>query len=143
MRVNGLGGQFSNNTILVGTLDPGGYFTLDATYMPDSPGTVDLIVSVDYTNDFNKPQVITKTLTVDVMEQPIIEPPSDGSQNGSIGVTTSSSETFLQKIWRFILGLIGLDSGVSATQSSGNKPLETVSPEQPIIVPVQPPLKGP
>jgi hypothetical protein len=143
MRVNGLGGQFSNNTILVGTLDPGGYFTLDATYMPDSPGTVDLMVYIDYTNDFNKPQVITKTLTVDVMEQPIIEPPSDGSQNGSIGVTTSSSETFLQKIWRFILGLIGLDSGVSATQSFGNKPLETVSPEQPIIVPVQPPLKGP
>ena len=143
MRVNGQGGQFSNNTILVGTLDPGGYFTLDATYIPDLPGTVDLVVSLDYTNDFNQPQVITKTLSVDVMEQPTIEPPVDGSQNGGIDVTPPSSETFLQKIWRFILGLLGLNSGISTTQPSENQPTETVSPEKPIIVPVQPPLKGP
>ncbi len=143
MRVNGQSGQFSNNAILVGTLDPGGYFTLDATYIPDIPGMVDLIVSIDYTNDFNQPQVITKTLSVDILEQPFIEPPVDGSQNGSIDVTPSTSETFLQKIWRFILGFLGLDSGISTPQPSENQPIKTVSPEQPIIVPVQPPLKGP
>jgi len=143
MRVNGESGQFSNNTILVGTLDPGGYFTLDATYTPDIPGTVDLIVSIDYTNDFNQSQVITKTISVDVMEQPIIEPPTDGRQNGGTDVTPPSSETFLQKIWRFILGLLGLDSGISTSQPSEYQPIETTSPEKPIIVPVQPPLKGP
>ena len=143
MRVNGQGGQFSNNTILVGTLDPGGYFTLDATYIPNLPGPADLVISIDYTNDFNQPQVITKTLSVDVMEQPIIEPPGDGGQNGGIDVTPPSSETFLQRVWRFILGLLGLDSGISTPQPSEYPPVETVSPEKPIIVPVQPPLKGP
>jgi hypothetical protein len=50
----------------------------------------------------------------------------------------------MQKIFRFILGIIGLDSGMNELQSSGaNQPVETVSPQgQPIIVPV-PPLKGP
>lgn len=143
MRVIGLSGQFSNNSILVGTLDSGGYFTLDATYIPDISGPVDLVISIDYTNDFNQPQVITKTLTVDVMEQPIIEPPVDGSQNGSIDGTPPPTETFLQKIWRFILGLLGLDSGSRTTQPSEYQPIETTSPEQPIIVPAQPPLKGP
>lgn len=143
MRVNGQGGQFSNNTILVGTLDPGGYFTLDATYIPELPGPADLVVSIDYTNDFNQPQVITKTLSIDVLEQSIIEPPVDGSQNGGIDVTLPSSETFLQKVWRFILGLLGLDSSINAAQPSEYQPVETVSPEKPIIVPVQPPLKGP
>lgn len=143
MRVNGQVGQFSNNTILVGTLDPGGYFTLDATYTPDLPGPTDLIVSIDYTNDFNQPQVITKTLSVNVFEQPVIEPSTDGSQNGGIDVSPPAPETFLQKVWRFILGIIGLDSGINNTQPSQNQPVQTSSPDKPIIVPVQPPLKGP
>jgi hypothetical protein len=142
MRVSGLSGQFSNNTILVGTLDPGGYFTLDATYTPDLPGPTDLVISVDYTNDFNQPQVITKTLTVDVMEQAIIETPTVGSQNGGANVNPPTPETFLQKVWRFILGLIGLDSGVNTNKPSNNQPINTKPTQKPIIVPV-PPLKGP
>jgi hypothetical protein len=145
MRVDADTGQFSNNSILVGTLEAGGYFTLDATYIPDQAGSVDFLVTIDYTNDFNQREVITKTLTVDVMDQPIIEPPIDGGQNGNSEVIPTQPETFLQKVWRFILGLIGLDSGINSSQSPiSNQPLETVIPgEQPIIVPVQPPLKGP
>ena len=144
MRVYAVMGQFSNSSILVGTLESGGYFTLDAGFMPDQPGPVDLVVTIDYTNDFNQPQVITKTLTVDVMEQPIIEPPIDGGLDGG-EVIPLQPETFLQKIWRFILGIIGLDSGINtAVSSESEKPSEPANPEgQPIIVPVQPPLKGP
>jgi hypothetical protein len=144
MRVSGLSGQFSNNSILVGPLDPGGYFTLDATFIPELPGATELVVSIDYTNDFNQPQVITKTLTVDVMEQSIIETPTEGSQNGGANGIPPTSETFLQKVWRFILGLIGLDSGLSTGGSSNNNyPIKTNPTQQPIIIPVQPPLKGP
>jgi hypothetical protein len=143
MHVNGSNGQFSNNVILVGTLDPGGYFTLDATYIPDLPGSTDLIVTIDYTNDFNQAEVISETLTVEVMEQTIIEPPNNGSQNGSTNIIPQAPETFLHKVWRFILGLIGLDSGIISQSLNNNQPIETVSPEQPIIVPIQPPLKGP
>ena len=144
MRVSGLSGQFSNNSIFVGTLDPGGYFTLDASFIPDIPGPTDLEITIDYTNDFNQSQVITKTLQVDVMEQPIIEPPVDGGPNGGIDVNPLAPETFLQKVWRFILGLIGLDSGLNTNTTTNNgQPVPTSSSEQPIVVPVEPPLKGP
>jgi hypothetical protein len=144
MRLTSDVGQLSNNSILVGTLESGGYFTLDASYIPDQTGPVDFVISVDYTDDFNQSQVISQTLTVDVIDQPIIEPPITDGQNGSGEVISSQPETFLQKIWRFILGFIGLDSGTTDSQSPGNnQPVETTSPEQqPIIVPVQP-LKGP
>jgi hypothetical protein len=142
LRVNASTGQFSNNSILVGTLESGGYFTLDAMYMPDQPGLVDLLLTIDYTNDFNQPQVITKTISVDVIEQPIIEPPINNGTNGG-EVIPEKPETFLQKIWRFVLGLIGLDSGTTTTQPpSGITPIETAAPEKPIIVPAQP-IKGP
>ncbi len=144
MRVEAPSGQLSNSSILVGTLDPGGYFTLDATFIPDVPGTTDLLISIDYTDDFNQQQVVTDTLTVDVMDQPIIEPPVDGNPNGGIDVPSQAPETFLHKVWRFVLGLIGLDSGLSTGQpSTGEQPLATPSPEKPVIVPAQPPLKGP
>jgi hypothetical protein len=141
MKVSAASGQFTNNSILVGALDPGGYFTLDASYMPDTVGSVDLVVSIDYTNDFNQSQVITKTLTVEVMVQPIIEPPVDGGQNGGIIVPPAAEETFLQKVWRFVLGLLGLDSGLTTPQSDGNQPTEAVPTEKPIIIPG--PIKGP
>jgi hypothetical protein len=82
MRVSADNGQVSNNSILVGTLEPGGYFTLDASYMPDQTGPVDLIVTIDYTNDFNASEVITETLTVEILEQQMIEPPIDGGMDG-------------------------------------------------------------
>jgi CARDB len=141
MKVSGPSGQFSNNSILVGSLDPGGYFTLDASFIPDVAGPVDLTVTIDYTNDFSQPQVITRTLSVAVMDQPIIEPPIDGGQNGGIIITPPANETFFQKVWRFILGLIGLDSASPTQQSPLLQPTEGVPTQNPIKVPV--PLKGP
>ena len=91
MRVEAPSGQLSNNSILVGTLDPGGYFTLDAIFIPDIPGTTDLIVSIDYTDDFQPTTGDHRYLTVDVMDQPIIEPPVDGNQNGGSDVILTSS----------------------------------------------------
>ena len=144
MRVEAPTGQLSNSSILVGTLDSGGYFTLDATFIPDTPGSIDLVISIDYTDDFNQQQVITGTLTVDVMDQPVIEPPTDGSTNNGSGISSQVPETFLHKVWRFVLGLIGLDSGLNSGQSTTNQPpVETPSKENPIIVPAKPPLKGP
>ena len=66
-------------------------------------------------------------------------------RNGNGENIAAQSETLIQKIWRFILGLFGLDSSFSETQpSSSDQPLETAFPEeQQNIIPVQPPLKGP
>lgn len=144
MSVTAESGQFTNNTIFVGNLDPGGYFTLDASYIPDQPGTANLLVSVNYTNDFNQPEVITQTLTVEIADQPVIEPPVDGNPDNGQDFVPQQQETLLQKVWRFILGLIGLDSGLQTGQSTTTgQPVETTTPNQPVIIPAKPPLKGP
>ncbi len=113
--------------------------------IPDQPGSVDLIVTIDYTNDFNQMEVITETLIVEVLDQPIIEPPITDGMNGDGEIIPNQPETFLQKIWRFILGLIGLDSGINYSETpTFDQPIDTgLSSEEPIIVPAQPPLKGP
>jgi hypothetical protein len=145
MQVTADSGQFLNNSILVGTLEPGGYFTVDANYIPEQPGFVNLVVNIDYTNDFNQAEIITETLSIEVMEQPIIEPAPDEVADGNGENIAAQSETLIQKIWRFILGLFGLDSSFSETHPSiSDQPLETAFPEeQQNIIPVQPPLKGP
>jgi len=145
MHVSADTGQLSNNSILVGTLESGGYFTLDATYIPDQPGIVDLNVTIDYTNDFNELEVISQTLSIEVIDQPIDGPTIDEGTNGNGDIIPTQPETFFQKIWRFILGIIGLDSGINDSGSSNiDQPIDnSLSGEEPIIVPVQPPLKGP
>lgn len=128
MKVTATGGMVENSTSLVGTLETGGYFTLDSTLIPDAGGPLDLVITIDYTDDFNQPQTISKTLTLDIQEAPIIEPPSDGGPDGPIVEPTQPvDETFLQKAWRFFLGMIGLDSAVPSSN-----PQETpLSPEGP------------
>lgn len=145
MQVTADSGQFLNNSILVGTLEPGGYFTLDANYIPEQTGFIDLVVNIDYTNDFNQSEIITETLSIEVVEQPIIEPAPDEVMGGNGENIATQPETLIHKIWRFILGLFGLDSSSSGTQpSSSDLLIETAIPEeQQNIIPVQPPLKGP
>lgn len=111
--VTAAGGQFFNNTIFVGTLEAGGFFPLDAVFTPDLAGPVELLVTVGYTDDFSQPQVISKTITVEVFEAPIIEPEFPGEDGGGViepPIDTGGSETLGQKLWRLILGLVGLSS---------------------------------
>jgi hypothetical protein len=42
MRVTAASGSIDNGQALVGPLDAGGYFTLDSTLIPDSPGSLEL-----------------------------------------------------------------------------------------------------
>ena len=145
MRVSAQGAQFSNNTVLVGALDLGGYYTLDSTVTPDQPGPLDLLVTIDYTDDFNQPQVISRTLTVLVEENLIPEPGLDGGFPGEVPIQ-AVEETFWQKVMRFFKGLLGLDSGVP-TPVPGEfppgefPPLEIPPGEPPTGVPL--PAQGP
>lgn len=104
--------MLENNSIFIGTLEPGGFFPLDATLYPDLAGPLDLLISVSYTDDFNQPQVVTQTLTIDVMDAPVFEP---GMEEGGFEpppVVEPEPETTWQKVKRFLLGLVGLSSGV-------------------------------
>lgn len=144
MRVSTEGAQLMNNVILVGALDIGGYYTLDATVIPDQPGPLDLLVTIDYTDDFNQSQVVTRTITIDVQEMIIEEPiPGEGGMDGEPIPPVMEPETFWQKAWRFIRGLIGLDSGVQQPSPGefppGDIPSEGIPPaeEQPVPAPIK------
>ena len=133
LTVTSTAGTVENGQTFVGALESGGYFTLDVMLMPEMSGQVEVLVSIDYTDDFNQSGTITKTLTVNVVEMeidPSIDP-SNPDFNG--GFPQEVSETFWQKIWRFILGLFGLDSAAPVDQS----PIQ-IDPgfEQPLPIPM-------
>jgi hypothetical protein len=139
MRVTGSGAQFENNTILVGALDIGGYYTLDTTVIPDTPGPLTLNVTIDYTDDFNQAQTVSRTLTVEVQEMLAPEPiPGEGGiDGGGVPLPEVQPETFWQKAWRFVRGLLGLDSALP-TQAPGEIPPGEIPPGEspPINVPL-------
>ncbi len=129
------GGQFSNNVLLIGALDAGGTFPLDATVIPDQPGPLELLVTLDYNDDFNQPQKITASLTVDVLEGAIIDPGTDGGGLPPDGGFPEpvQPESFWDMVVRFLRGLFGLGSGQSQPGGSGSPALE--GPSGPVILP--------
>lgn len=100
-------GFLEGNTGLVGSLDVGAFFTIDALFTPEQAGTIPLTVTIEYVDDFNKPRTIVKTIEVQVEEMVIEEPTVDPNGEGSEEPPT---ETFWQKVKRFIFGIFGLDS---------------------------------
>lgn len=126
-------GMIENGTSLVGSVDTGGYYTMDALISPDISGPVQIKVVIKYTDDFNRERTIEKTLDINVEEEFIELTPDPSMENGGGGeITFVSEETFMQKAWRFILGLLGLDSAPPASS-----PDMQIIPGEEIPVPVQ------
>lgn len=141
LKVTAANGSVENGTSLVGSLEAGGYFTLDSMLIAEQSGPVELIFTIDYTDDFNKPRTLTRTLEVEVMEGFVGPPidPSNGGNGGGEGFPPSSQENIWQKIWRFIRGLFGLDS---APPSDGGTEGIPPNEEQPLPVPMPAPGGG-
>lgn len=118
IKIEAEGGTIENGTGLVGSLEAGGYFTLDSMLIPDQPGTVTLNITIDYLDDFNRPRLITKKLDIEVSENFVEEPMIDPSMEGG-GEIFVEEETTLHKIFRFIKGLFGLDSSWPVWQPPG------------------------
>ena len=124
MKITSANGTIENGTSLVGSLDAGGYFTLDAMITPEQSGKMNLDITIDYTDDFNQARTITRKLEIEVMEG-VIEPtpdPSMGGGGGGEGIPVQTQETTLQKVWRFVLGLFGLDSAPPSDSNPGITP---------------------
>ena len=121
--VNAENAELTNNAIFVGALEPGGFFPLDALITPFEPGPLELQLSVTYTDDFNRPAVISDTVTIEVLEAIPIEPvdptlgpdglPIDPNAPVDEGGATGQ-ESLGQRIWRFLRGLFGLGSEPSS-----------------------------
>ena len=121
MKIEATGGTLDPASTLVGSLDPGGYFTFDSTLSPDAAGPLDLTITIDYTDDFNQPRTLTRTLSLTV-EESFIEETPDPSQEGTKFPTTTD-ESFIHKVWRAVLGLLGLDSAPPGGEIPAGEPL--------------------
>ncbi len=118
-----------NNSVFVGALEQGGFFPLDALLIANEPGMLELQLSVDYTDDFNQPQIITGALTVEVLEAMIPMEPELPVEGADFPVEEQQPESFGQKVWRFLLGFLGLSSAVP--QPAGDTmPLDGMMPEE-------------
>ena len=142
IKVTAQNADVTNNVSLVGALEPGGYFTLDANVMPYQAGPLDLEVTVNYTDDFNQQRVIVQNMSIEVQEMPAPEPMPEGQDPNfpTDGNGSSGNETLWQKIVRFFKGLFGLDSSPSTPEG----PVEEI-PIEPLpgnTKPIQPGPKG-
>lgn len=126
MRMTAENADVFNNISLVGSLEPGGYYTLDASLIPWNEGPLDIKVFINYTDDFNQLRTYEQILSVEIQPAPVFEtPPVEGE--GSWEQPEIPQETsFWSKIWRFIKGLLGLGSG---SEASPPKPVEEPMPD--------------
>jgi hypothetical protein len=132
-------GTIENGTGLIGSIDAGGYFTLDSMLTAEQSGPLTLNITIEYTDDFNQARTLNKTLKVDVMEGMPEGPTGPGIDGGNGMVPDGSGmgevpmpieETFLQKAWRFVLGVFGLDSAPSSGGDQVTPPVEEPSVPQ-------------
>jgi hypothetical protein len=130
LKIEAESGFIENGTSLVGSLDTGGYFTLDSLFTPEQAGTTILEVTIDYVDDFNQPRTITKTLEIEV-EELIIEENPLPSEGGEEFPPTETEETLWQKFKRFLLGMLGLDSA----RTSDSESIESIPVEKPLPEP--------
>lgn len=134
LKVESANGTIENGSGLVGSLDAGGYFTLDAMITPEQSGPLSLDITIEYTDDFNAPRTITRKLEIEVMEgEPVLEPGMEGGGGGGELTPPQVEESGFHKVWRFLLGLLGLDSAPPA-----NNPPDVVppGPEKPLPGPM-------
>jgi hypothetical protein len=139
VRVSSDGAEILNGEMPIGYLDTGLSFTIDSQAIPFAAGPLEILVAVDYVDDFNQPQVIEQVLTLDVLESEPL-PEFGGGGGGEIVVEpeTSQPETFWAMVLRLLRGLVGLDSAPPETA-----PGEAVPSEGPIqVVPGAPGTKG-
>ncbi len=118
MKIETEGGMVEPATTLVGSIDAGGYFTFDSMLTPNEAGLLKLNVTIEYMDDFNQPRTVTKPLDVAV-EEAFNDPAMEG-MGGTKAIM--AEETLLQKVWRFVLGVFGLDSAPAVNDVPTGEP---------------------
>jgi hypothetical protein len=103
-------GTWEKNTAIIGSIAAGDFYSLDAVFTPSESGTQDIRVSIEYTDDFNRSQLIVQTLQVEVQEP---EPRDDFGMDEFSPPETQQPTTLWGKIMQFFKGLFGLDSGAA------------------------------
>jgi hypothetical protein len=94
--------EISEGSLYLGPLDGGTSGSLEATAVAQQGGIAEVLVTVRYLDDFDQPQVVTKTLTVEV-EEPVA--PASAEEESQ-----EQEESFWGKVLRVLRGLLGLGS---------------------------------
>ena len=105
MKITADGAELANNVSLVGSLDSGNYFSLDASITPQQPGPLTLTITVDYTDAFNQPQQVIKTMEINV-EGDLEPTPAPGEGTGDS--TSQTSGGFWENLWSALHGFFGV-----------------------------------
>jgi len=128
-------GEIMNGTSLVGNLDPGGYFTLDAMYTPFMEGKAKINITINYTDDFNQLRMYESSIEIDV--QPAMVMPEEPTQTNPEMPTEPIEPTgFFAKIWNAIKGFLGIGTSNEPTPEGGpSDGKEIPAPLGEIIVP--------
>ncbi|MCJ7736278.1 MAG: hypothetical protein MUQ10_03055 [Anaerolineae bacterium] len=100
--------SLEGGTIYLGPLDGGTAGSLEATAVAEQGGKLELLVTVNYLDEFEQPQVVIETLTVQVEEPEIRDDALPGGGVGDEG--GEQEETFWDKVLRFVRGLFGVGS---------------------------------
>lgn len=103
LSVSASSGTLGKSQITIGTIETGGYFTRDLDYTAEAPGLVTLTIHIDYTDDFQQPGEIEKTLTFNVVPAPDL--PAEGELPPD---ETPPAADWLTQIWQAALGFFGL-----------------------------------
>lgn len=131
-------GEMSNNSVLVGTLDSGGYFTVDPMFTPYQEGATTINLEIRYTDDFNQLRTYNSQLQLEVMpEIPALEPYPLLDENGNPVLDENGNPVmvdpmnpnplpnepvkepgFFAKIWNAIKGFFGFGTSSNSTDSS-------------------------
>ncbi len=103
-----------NGSIYLGPLDGG----TSGTIVPEAealrPGVAEIVVTVHYLDNFQQPQTLSETITVEVEDNgaggnnAAREDSSRPARNGSAAAEGDGTLTFGQRLWRGILGFLGL-----------------------------------
>lgn len=115
-------GTFMPESAMVGSMDPGGYFSFDTQFTPMTAGKADLNLIITYLDDFNQTRSIEKTLSIDVTDMPTPEPLPMNPDGTPINPQMPQEQTVWQKIGAFFRGLFGLDSSSNTPQPGMSEP---------------------
>jgi hypothetical protein len=95
--------EISEGSMYLGPLDGGTSASLEAMAVAHEGGTAEVTVNVYYLDDFEQPQAVTRTLTVEVEKPPEEEPETERTEE-------KQEEGFWGGLIRFLRGMIGLGS---------------------------------
>jgi hypothetical protein len=95
--------EIQDGSLYLGPLDGGTSGSLEASAVAQEGGTAEVLVTVHYLDDFDQPQMVTRTLTVEVEEPVSVAPEAEASPQEQEG-------GFWDKVLRFLRGLLGLGS---------------------------------